>query len=30
LELKLDGKRIPGQLSATMSRLQLFVRRFTL
>ena len=30
LELKLDSKRIPEQPSATMSRLQLFVRRFTL
>jgi hypothetical protein len=28
LELNLDSKRIPGQPSATMSRLQLFVRRF--
>jgi hypothetical protein len=29
LELKLDSKRIPEQPSTTMSRLQLFVRRFT-
>jgi hypothetical protein len=30
LELKLDSKRTPEQPSTTMSRLQLFVRRFTL